>query len=249
MSKLADRIRKASRPEPPPIGFGAPASARKNPSLLTIVRLSPGEAGKAGEAAAKGADVVIIDGADAGKVRDAVSKGGDVCIGARPPHADRKSVAALRESGADFAVLEAESAMAEAMLEEKIGYVLDHRGGADDTGLRLLGELGLDAIIIPPPPERLTLQELLKLRRVAALTRTPLLTSVKPEAEAGYLHVLRDSGVAGVIVDWSAAGRLSDLKARIESLPPRGRRREERVEAVLPVTPPSHDEEEEFEDG
>jgi len=247
MSKLADRIRKASRPEPPPIGFGATTTARKNPSLLTVVRLSAGDAGKAGDAAARGADVVIIDGADAGKAKDALSKSGDVCIGARPPHADRRAVAALREAGADFAVLDAESALAEAMLEEKIGYVLDYRGDGDDTGLRLLGELGLDAIIVPPPPERLTLHELLKLRRTAALTRTPLLTSVKPDAEAGYLQVLLDSGVAGVIVDWSAAGKLGDLKARIESLPPRGRRREERAEAVLPVTPPHH-EEEEFED-
>jgi len=235
MSKLADRIRKAARPEPAPLGFGAHAARATRSSLLVIARLSSGDAGKAEEASKKGADVVIVDGADAGKARDTVAKAPGLTVGIRPNTADRKSVAALRDAGADFVVLDAESTAAEAMLEEKIGFVLDHRGDGDDTGLRLLGEVGLDAIIIPSPPEHLTLAELLKLRRLAALTRVPLLTAVKPDAEAGHLHALRDSGVAGVIVESSALGKLGDLKARIDSLPARGRGREERAEAVLPA--------------
>ena len=246
MSKLADRIRKAARPEPAPMGFGAHAARSRNPTLLVIVRLSSGDAGKAEEASSKGADAVIVDGLDSGKAKDAVAKADGLAFGARPSNADRKYMAALRDAGADFAVLESESTMAEAMLEEKIGFVLDLPGDTDDTGLRLLGELGLDAIIVPARPERLTLADLLKLRRLAALTRVPLLTPVKPDAEAGYLHAIRDSGVAGVIVDSSALGKIGDLKSRIESLPARGRRREERAEAVLPAAAPGHDED--FED-
>jgi hypothetical protein len=242
MSKLADRIRKAARPEPAPLGFGAHAARASTPSLLVLVRLSSGDAGKAEEASKKGADIVIVDGADAGKAKDAAAKAPGLTLGIRPSTADRKSVAAIRDAGADFVVLDPESTAAEAMLEEKIGFVLDHRGDGDDTSLRLLGEVGLDAIIVPSPPEHLTLEQLLKLRRLAALTRVPLLTAVKQDAEAGYLHALRDSGVAGVIVESSALGRLADLKSRIESLPARGRRREERAEAVLPAATPGHDE-------
>lgn len=242
MSKLADLIRKASRPEPAPLGFGAHAARARTATLLAIVRLSSGDANKAEEASKKGADAVIIEGADPGKVKDAVAKGGGLPVGVRPNNADRKTVSALRDAGADFVILEPESASAEATLEEKVGFVLDQRGDADDTALRLLGDLGLDAMVIPSPPERLTLAELLKLRRVAALTRVPLLVGVKHDSEAGYLHALRDSGVAGVLVDSSALGKLGDLKARIESLPVRGRRREERAEAVLPAATPGHDE-------
>ncbi len=242
MSKLADRIRKAARPEPAPLGFGAPAARVSNPSLLVLVRLSSGDANKAEEASKRGADAVIIEGVDAGKAKDAVAKGAGILVGVRPNGTDRKSVSALREAGADFVVLDAESTSAEAMLEEKVGFVLDYRGDSDDTALRILGEVGLDALIIPSPPEKLTLAELLNLRRLAALTRVPLLTAVKHDAEAGHLHALRDSGVAGVIVESSALGKLTDLKSRIESLPARGRRREERAEAVLPAATPSHDE-------
>ena len=246
MSKLSDRIRKAARPEPAPLGFGAHAARASSPSLLVIVRLSSGDAGKAEEASKKGADAVIVDGADSGRAKDVSAKAAAVALGVRPSHADRKSVAGLRDAGTDFVVLDPESAMAEAMLEEKIGFVLDYRGDGDDTGLRLLGEVGLDAIIIPSPPERFTLAELLKLRRLAALTRVPLMTAVKADSEAGYLHTLRDSGVAGVIIESSGLGKLSDLQSRIASLPARGRRREERAEAVLPAATPSHDED--FED-
>ena len=242
MSKLADRIRKAARPEPAPLGFGARVARPSTTSLLLIVRLSSGDANKAEEASKKGADVIIIDGGDAGRTKEASGKGAAVSVGVRPNGADRKSVSALREAGADFVVLEAESTSAEAMLEKDLGFVLDHSGDFDDTALRILGELGLDAMIIQSPGEKLTLAELLKLRRLATLTRVPLLTAVKPDAEAGYLHTLRDSGVAGVIVESSALGKLADLRSRIESLPARGRRREERAEAVLPATTPSHDE-------
>ena len=242
MSKLSDLIRKASRPEPAPLGFAARAVGGGKPTLLVIVRLSSGDAGKADEATKKGADAVIIEGADAGRVKDAIAKAGSVVLGARPSHSDRKAVVAMRDAGADFVILEPESASAEATLEEKIGFVLDHRGDADDTDLRLLGDLGLDAMIVASPPERLTLAELLKIRRIAALTRVPLLVAVKHDSESGYLHALRDSGVAGVIVDSSAIGKLGDLRVRIESLPARGRRREERAEAVLPAATPGHDE-------
>jgi hypothetical protein len=242
MSKLADRIRKAALQEPAPLGFGARAQRTTNPTLLVIVRLGSGDVNKAEEALKKGADAVLVDGADSGKAKDAAAKGPGLAVGVRPSSPDRKSVASLRDAGADFVVLDAESASAEAMLEEKIGFVLDHLNDTDDTGLRVLGELGLDAMIIPPLPEKLSLAELLKLRRVAALTRVPLLAAVKSDAEPGYLQSLRDSGVAGVIVESSALGKLADIKSRIESLPARGRRREERAEAVLPAATPGHDE-------
>lgn len=242
MSKLADLIRKVSRPEPAPLGFGAHTARARIPTLLTIVRLSAGDANKAEEASKKGADGVIIDGADPGKTKDVTGQAAGP-VGVRPTTGDRRTVSALRDGGADFVVLESESASAEATLEERIGFVLEYRGEADDTGLRLLGDLGLDALIVPTPHERMTLAELLKLRRLAALTRVPLFTAIKHDADPGYLHVLRDAGVAGVIVDSSAIGKLGDLKARIESLPARGRRREERAEAVLPsAATSSHDE-------
>jgi hypothetical protein len=232
MSRLRDRLRKASRVQPAPIGFAAATSRGTDPTMLCLVRLSGGEIRKAGEAVERGADGVIMEGGDAGKLKDLQGQG---LAGVLMQKATRQSVAAAREAGADFVVLDLESAMAEALLEEQAGLVIALREAPDDTTLRLLGDLGLEALIVPSPGESLSVRELLELRRTSALARTPMLTAVRVDIDGSTLQALRESGMAGVIVDAAAMGELSALRERILGLPPRGRKREERGEALLPA--------------
>jgi NAD(P)H-dependent flavin oxidoreductase YrpB (nitropropane dioxygenase family) len=234
VSKLSEAIRRAGRTAPAPLGFAARVAVGTPPSMLSIVRLSASEANKAEEAARKGADALIVDAADAGKVKDFAKKAPGTLLGVRPQNSSRDTIASLREAGADFVVLAAESALAEALLEEDVGFVLTAAGQAEDTRLRLLGDLGLDAVITPVQDGVLTIERLLDLRRVSVLSRTPLLVEVSADSEASRLHALRESGVAGVIVDGSTLGKLSRLKETIAALPPRGHKRQERGEAVLP---------------
>jgi len=251
VSKLADRIRRAGRVEPTPLGFAAAAARPKAATLLCLVRVNGNEANKAGEAATKGADAVIVQGADGGKLKDAAGKaGGEAVLGAGLEKADRQKVVAAREAGADFVTLDAPSAMADALLEEKVGLVLALDGEADDTTLRLLGDFGLDAVIVPAPQAPLSMEGLIKLRRISALARTPMLTEVNSDADASLLQALRESGVIGVIIDSSGIGRLEGLRERIAALPARGRRKEERAEAVIPagVSPAGHDHEDDDDD-
>ena len=236
MSKLSDAIRRAGRTTPAPIGFAARAAlAAAPPTMICIVRLAPNEANKAEEAAKKGADAVIIDGGDAGKVKDFAKKAPGLVLGVRPQKADREQIASLREAGADFVVLDAESASAEALLEENVGFVLLARAESDDTRLRLLGDLNLDALMPPSPDGSLTIERLLELRRVLVLGRMPLLVEVAGDTEASRLQALRESGVAGVIIDGSSLGKLGKLAEAIAGLPARGKKREERSEAMLPA--------------
>jgi|FLYL01.1.fsa_nt_gi hypothetical protein len=236
MSKLADRIRRASRPAPTPLGFTSAAAApRKSATLLALVRLNANEAGKAAEAVQKGADAVIVQNLDPGKARDAVAKAADAALGAALERADREAVSALREAGVDFVVLDPEGSLADSLLDERVGYVLPAHLTEDDTALRLLGDLGIDALIVPAPDGTLNIRKLLQLRRIFALTRTPLLTEVRPDADASTLQALRESGVVGVIVDSGGIGKLEKLRERILSLPPRGRRREEKEQPLLPL--------------
>ena len=123
MSKLSERIRKASRVEPAPLGFALAAGPASAPTMMCLVSLSANEAAKAADAAEKGADAVIIEGADARKLKDAGGPDG-VALGVRPQRAERETISALRQAGADFAVIDPEQTMAEALLEEKMGYVL-----------------------------------------------------------------------------------------------------------------------------
>jgi hypothetical protein len=227
MSKLSERIRRAARPEPAPFGFGAAAAPARSPSMLIIVRLAANESARAADAAKAGADAVIVAG------DPAKAKADGAILGAALEKTDRNSATAARESGVDFLLLDAATALAEAMLDQKLGYVLQLTEELDDTRTRLLGDLNLDAIIVPSPQPPVTLARLLELRRVAGLARTPLLVQADAGIDASLLQVLRDSGAAGVVVDAAAIGKLGELKERITNLPAAGKRHEERAEVTV----------------
>jgi hypothetical protein len=227
MSRLSDQIRKAGRAEPAPLGFAAAVATKARPTMLVAARVN--DAGKAADAASKGADIVIIEGASAGKLKG-LDKTAEAAIGASGDF-DREASAQLRDFGVDFVVLDGVSAAAGGLLDEKTGHVLAINGDLDDISLRLLGDLGLDALIVPAPELPLTVERLLTVRRLSALTRTPLLAEVPADIDAASLELLRDSGVAGVVL--SDAGKAGGLKERIAALPPRGRRREDHAEALI----------------
>jgi hypothetical protein len=167
MSKLSERIRRAARTVPAPFGFGAAMAPAKSPTMLIVVRLSANESGKASDAAKAGADVVIGAG-DPGRL-----KANGAILGAALEKTDRDAATAAREAGIDFLLLDPATALAEAMLDQKLGYVLQLNEPLDDTRTRIVGDLNLDAIIIPSPPPPVTLAQLLEIRRVAGLARTP----------------------------------------------------------------------------
>ncbi len=249
MSKLADRIRRAGKVEAGPIGFGVAAERRPSPTLLCLLRLDKEQAKKVGDTADAAADAVIITGLEAGKLRDALQKLGDVPVGLRAEDAQRATVAAAREAGADFVLLDEESS-AEVVLEEKVGLVLRLGTQAGDTELRALAGLPLDALEIAPIGEPFTVRRLIELRRLSLLSQTPLLVEVTPEIGPSRLEALREAGVAGVILDGKSADKLLALRQAILSLPARGQRREERVDALLPshtAVPADEDEEPEYE--
>ncbi len=234
MSKLADRIRSASSVERAPIGFGISASRKPASTMLCLLRLSSGQADRAAEAVAQGADAVIFDRIGGKKLNEQGQEADRPILGVWLSGADRSAVVAQREAGADFVVVEWQSASAEVHLEEGIGLVLELGLDASDTTLRLLADLPLDALVVPAPAEPLTLARLMEVRRLAALSRTTLLMEIGEEIGISRLQALRDAGVVGVILADGAQGRLAGLREAIEALPARGRRREDRVDAILP---------------
>jgi hypothetical protein len=122
--------------------------------------------------------------------------------------------------------------------------------GLEDTRLRLLGDLNLDALLIAAPEPPVTVARVMDLRRVAGLGHAPLLVEVQPDADASTLQILRESGATGVVVGAAAIAKLPDLIERIAALPIRGKRKEEHAEALVPASAQSggHDEDEDDDD-
>jgi len=246
MSRLADRIKRAARPGSAPMGFGVATERRPSLTLLCLLRLDKEQVSKVGDAAAGVADAVIISGLDEDKLGQAIKKMGDLPVGLRLESAERAAVASARAAGADFVLLD-EGASAEAVLEEGVGLVLSVGTDTGDTELRVLAGLPLEALEVPAVGEPLTLRGMLELRRLSMFSQTPLLVEVQPDVGASRLQALREAGAVGVILDGKHTDKLTALREAVLSLPPRGRRRQERAEALLPplATVPVEEEEEE----
>jgi hypothetical protein len=233
MSKLAERIKRATRAESAPLGFGVAAERRAAPTMLCLLRLDGDRAGKLGAGAAAGADAAIISGLAVGKLGAVLKKLGDVPVGLALGSTERATVAAARDAGVDFLLLE-EQSPAEAVLEDKVGFVLSVDTDMSDAELRALGGLPLDALEAPVVGEPFTLRRLIELRRLSMLSQTPLLVDVAAEVGPTRLESLREAGAAGVIVEGTSADKLAALREAVLSLPPRGWRRDERTEALVP---------------
>lgn len=244
MSKLADRIKHAGRVKSGPMGFGVGPERRAAPTLLCLLRLDKEQAKKA-SAAASSADAVIITGLEAGKLGDILKRLSDVPVGLGLEDAQRATVEAAREAGADFVLLN-EKSSAEAILEEKAGLVLRVDAEASDAELRALAGLPLDALEIAPIGEPFTVRRLMELRRLSLLTQTPLLVEVTSDIASPRLATLREAGVAGVVLDGKSADKLGALREVVASLPVKGRRREDRTEAMLPSLTAASEAEEEM---
>ena len=230
MSKLADAIRRSQRVESTPMGFGTAKSAPRA-SMLSGFFGPSADLSKARDA---GAEFVLVDArgsslsaADAKALRD---QAGDLPLGAWTAVKDSAAAKALHAAGIDFLVVD-EGSPAAALLDDDLGYVLALPSQPEETFLRSLEPLSLEALLLGEIRSPLTLSVQVELSRAGALVRRPLLCDTASGASADDLLCLRAAGVAGVMT--SAAG-LSQLKEAVAALPPRRTRREERTVVSLP---------------
>jgi hypothetical protein len=222
LSKLADRIRKATRLQPQPLGFVTARSAAQATMLLAAVGA---DSGAAEGLARNGADVVIIGSADAPARIDSAPAAGDAPVGAWAAGAAEDEARQLREAGYDFVVFDPDRASATAMLDEETGYVLRLPADLTDVETRALEGFRLDAIDIGAVGGTLTVRRQIDLQRLFALTRKPLMASVPRDISPAELRALRDANVCIVATD--DGGAIEELRKKIDGLPPRSRRREE----------------------
>lgn len=215
--------------------------------MLLAVRLTAGQTKAVSKLAEQGADLLLLDDADRSRLKRALKDAPGPALGVEVKALDGDAAAELQKAGADFAVI-ATAAEAAALLEEKLGFVLALGDELSDITLRSLRELPVEALIAPALEQPLTINGQLELIRISSLSGKPLLTQVAGDVPEDRLRVLRDAGVVGIIVTGDDK-HIGDLRKRIDSLPPRGERSRERMDAILPsmhtaVAEPDVDEEE-----
>lgn len=239
MSKLAVLLRKITRAEPQPFGFGA-GPRRPSPTMLLIGLASERWPRHVDEAANAGADAFLLTGKPSeSDLASAAAAAGERPCGLLLPHPTPGDVERAKKVGLDFLVtpLEAPAAL---LGDEDLGLLLTLTDDLTDVELRTIDGLAVDGIYLEQQAGALTIRQQINLQRISGLTRKPLMLHIRPTADQDDLLSLRDAGAPLVALDLKerdALDALRRLRTVIDTLPPRRkRRREERPEVVLPRT-------------
>ena len=233
MSKLRERLRGAMRRGGGPLGFGSPgrnAGARRH--LVVMTAVADAEAARA--AAEAGADALLFEGALDG-LAAAVQAAPDVPVGCRVDAATAADAKRVADAGADFFVFDDARTDAAALLDRRLGHVLQLPEAApDDDYLRLLQPLDLDALLLPVGAVEMTVREQLQTRRIAQLAWKPLIVPVDPSASAALLEIWRNAGAPIVLVSRDDAPRVAQLLETATAVPPPHEPNDERPHPLLP---------------
>ena len=243
MSELQKRIGKTQRREAAG-GFGFGSTKREQPrAMLAAVLVKDSASAKA--AVEAGADVVIVDGHDAPGAAAAIKPLEKVCSGAKLASLDEAGARALREAGCDFVISPLDKTASAAVDTEEMGQVVVASDDHTDTMLRALPPLGLDALYVDGANDATTLDKQLELVRLSSFSNSPLMVTVKADATASELRVLRDSGSAVAVLPLgTSAANIAKLVETLKSVPAPKKAKSDGGNMALVPSMAKHDEEE-----
>ena len=236
MSQLQKAITRTQRREVTGgLGFG---QARKEQPKSMLAGVAARDEAAAKSLLAAGADLVLIRAKDAaGALKALKSVATDkTCVGVQVSALDAAGAEALHKAHCDFVVSPLESTAAAALDPDTMGHVLVGSSALEDTTLRALGPLGLDALYVELEAGAMTLASQLGLVRMSSFASTALLVAVNADIPIAELRVLRDSGVVAVIApEGTTPQQLEALIANLKAVPPPKKNKREGAEmAIVP---------------
>jgi hypothetical protein len=258
MSRLSDKFHKAAKLSVQTMGFRTSQKTAREPSLLLIVSITPEAFKNKADADKAGAILIRPESApvtpeSARKVAEMYT---DIPVGVYIEDADEKVTDALAEAGCDFLVFPPSSRIFNASEEKKTGKIIQVESSMDDSLLRAVNGLSVDAVIAADifTGGAMSWHELLIFQHLANSFNRPLIVNIPPDVTEAELKALFEAGADGVIAEDSAlkTGGLKKIQELIGKLPPRSARKRGKVDATLPhgggaAAPPPDEEEEEDE--
>ena len=234
-SKFLERLDEIREGAPPRLGFGA-SRAPKLPGLALVVSTDGGRDGVAA-AAGLGPDAVIVTGpsvAQAGEVGEATS---GTNWGVRSDGLTTSDADSWREAGADILVFSLSGTAMGAVTSKDAARVLVVNTDSSPEELRDINPLPVDAVLVSMPgdPAVWTLQDLAGLAKVSGRVGKHVLAELSGAPDGDTLEALRNSGVAGLVIDLSAGEEaIKGLKESLLNMTRPGSDSRSRSNAILP---------------
>jgi hypothetical protein len=261
MSKLLERLDRIAKGTAPALGFVPQGNREPVPPLVLLAWLVGKNQRHNSSLAKAGLDaIVLVDGpvGTDGVAQQLKSLDGAVW-GLAVEESGQESLQAYKDKGCDFVVFGIDGTRVGVLEEGQCARILRIPADLPEPQLRGLEDLPVDIVIMrkPAPEGFLSLAHLLSISNVRSATSRYLLLEWDTALTTWELEQLRDIGVDGlvIIVEESRSQTIKALRQRIDALPRRKPRGEQRSVALLPrvgglegARPTRHEEEEEDDD-
>ena len=257
MSKLLDCLDRITRGAPNALGFTAAASREAIPQMALLARVATPRQSDISALAGAKVDAFILT--NEGKDLERAAKPlKDRIWGGTAERLGREQMEAYKAAESDFIVFGIDGTLADTLEEGEVARILRIPPNLEEPILRGLEDLPVDIVLLQRPgaSEPLTLTHLLAISNVRGFISRYLLLEWDGELTARDLEHLRDLGVDGIVLDTAEVGAdtFKTVRQRIDAMPKRKPRGEQKPTAVLPrfgglpSTAHHHEEEEDDED-
>lgn len=250
MSRLIERLKKANQVAIPRLGFGFTRQEQSRPAGSPPALIALVESRGAGQAEKRlltslkesgidGCILTVSQERDLQKSLDAVDGLPPFPVGIWLRY-ETSEEGASANGPWDFLVLSASSPSGSLLADEGCKKVLQVAPSMEEGAIRAIEHLPVEAVLLDDGKEQSqNIYGLLTLLRFTQLVRKPLLVKTPATTSQKELQSLRDSGIAGIVVEVSdqvGVDLLKGMRQMLEALPPR-QKREERGAAILPQIP------------
>ena len=256
MSKFIEMLTKVDDQAPAPMGFGMRDRDRRSANALTIAGATAPSALAKAKAAVETVDAVLLTSTDKDSktLEKAAAKLKDGLWGVRGGAVSAERARHLAESGCDFIVFDAEGTSAALLDIEDLGKVITVRGNLDEDIARSIAGIPIDAVLFTPSALDLPLSvgALLAISRVRGLLDLPYIMTVSGAITGDDIAALRNAGIAGLVMDLSAADDIAATAEAMSNLP-RRKNKPTRSSALVPrvaaaEAPHEHDDDDGYPD-
>ncbi len=242
MSRLIDKLDRLNKAASQPMGFRATRDDLAGSTIILVASIDIGPSDEIRNCVA-GADALFLQAAGSSlpvkSVGAIVKSLSGIPCGIRVEDTGKAKMDGYIQAGCDFLVFSAESPIGRLPRNEKIGKLLLLDPSIDDSLVRSINNLPVDAVIttdLSRPGDVITWHHLMAVQRLALLLTKPVLIPVSSGISPGELEAIREAGIDGILVEASTSrpGRIEEIRQIITQLPPPSAKKHGKSDVLLP---------------
>jgi hypothetical protein len=239
MSRFADKLKNALQVAPPPMGFFRSVQPCSKPRMLLVAWAALEDIEKL-QPLLDRADAAVLASPKIPAAKTLKASVKSLCaipVGLQI-EADGANLKALDAAGVDFVAFAPEKIPLSSISEEKPGRVVSIPLDIEDSLVRTLNELPVDAIVINTSDSSpLTFSDLMRLRRLGDWITRPLLAVVPLPITEAEIKALWDAGIDALAVSLCEenAEAFKELRATLDGLTFTTKRKWMKPHAIVPV--------------